>query len=385
MHKALKVRIYPNTKQITLIAKTLGCVRFVYNYMLALRKKTYEETGHGISCDACIKMLPDLKKTFPFLKEPDSIALQQSVRHLDDAFTRFFNKQNDYPQFKKKRYDRSYTTMRVKNNIQIDGNAVVLPKLGRVKAKIHRNVPDDWTLKSATVERTPSDKYFVSLSFEYENQVPETEPRHIIGLDYSSPLLYVDSNGDEPDYEKPFRKYQAKLAKEQRKLARMREANIAGYDSKNRPIWKKPLSECKNYQKQKRKVAKVYEKIANCRRDALNKLSLYLAESYDAVAVEDLNLKAISQSLNLGKNTMDNGYGMFLNMLKYKLEDRGKQLVKVDKFFASTKTCSCCGNKKLMLLSERSYECPECGNKIDRDLNAAINIKEEAKRLLQSG
>ena len=375
MHKALKVRIYPNTKQIMLIAKTLGCVRFVYNHMLALSKKTYEETGRGISCDECIKMLPGLKKTFPFLKEPDSIALQQSVRHLDDAFARFFNKQNDYPQFKKKRYDRSYTTMRVKNNIQIDGNAVVLPKLGKVRARVHREVPDDWTLKSATVERTPSSKYFVSLSFEYENQVSKVMPNKIIGLDYSSPHLYVDSEGNMPDFKKPFLKYQAKLAREQRKLSKMRE------DAKKA---KRPLRECKNYQKQKIKVAKVYEKIANCRLDALHKLSLELAENYDAVAVEDLNMKGVSQGLNLGKATMDNGYGMFVTMLEYKLENQGKQLVKVGKWYPSTKTCSCCGSVKPMRLGEETYACPVCGNVIDRDVNAAINIREEAKRILST-
>ena len=373
MHKALKVRMYPNTKQMALIAMILGCVRFAYNFFLAFRSKTYEKTGQNVSCYDCIKMLPKLKKVFPFLKKADSIALQQSVKHLDDAFTRFFNKQNAYPKFKKKRYDRSYTTMRVGNNIRIEGNAVVLPKLGKVKAKIHRNVPDDWKLKSATVERTPSGKYFVSLLFEYENQVSKVAPNKIIGLDYSSPHLYVDSEGNEPDFEKPFLKHQAKLAREQRKLSKMRE------DAKGRP-----LRECKNYQKQKIKVAKIYEKIANCRKDALHKLSLELAENYDAVAVEDLNMKGMSQGLNLGKSTMDNGYGMFVKMLEYKFEDRGKQLVVVGKRFPSTKTCSCCGSVKPMRLGEDTYACPVCGSVLDRDVNAAINIREEAKRILSA-
>ena len=236
-------------------------------------------------------------------------------------------------------------------------------------------MPDSWKLKSVTVSETPSGKYYASVLYEYESQVPKVTPANILGLDYSSPYLYIDSNGNEPDYEKPFRKYHDKLAKEQRKLSEMAlKAKAAG----------RKLSDCRNYQKQKRKVAKTHEKIANCRKDALHKLSRQLANNYDAVAVEDLNMRAMSQGLNLGKATMDNGYGMFVVFLKYKLEEQGKQLIVIDKWYPSTKTCSCCGNTKPMRLSDREYVCPECGLVIDRDINAAINIRNEAMRMLKA-
>ena len=375
MYKAIKVRLYPDTKQIVLIAKTLGCVRFVYNYFLSLRIKVYNGAHASLSYDFCSSMLTTLKKRFPFLKEVDSAALQQALRHLDKAYENFFEERADFPVFKKKGRDRKYSTICTNNNIRIEGGYLVLPKIGSVKMKLHRSVPDGWRLTSATIERTPSGKYYASIRFSYENQVEKVSPVNVLGLDYSSAYLYIDSNGDEPDCEKQYRKYEDRLAKEQRKLSKMqRDAKTAGRD----------LSDCRNYQKHKRKVAKIHEKIANCRKDALHKLSKQLAGEYDAIGVEDLNLHALAQSLNLGKSTLDNGYGMFIRFLEYKLEDRGKQLVRIDKWFPSTKRCSCCGNIKPMRLSDREYVCPECGVIIDRDHNSAINIREEAIRLLSA-
>ena len=373
MNKAFKYRIYPSKEQEILIAKTFGCTRFVYNHFLALRQKIYSEKGESLSCYDCIKMLPSLKKENSFLKEVDSISLQQSLKHLDVAYKNFFRDPKvGFPNFKSKHRSRkSYSTNVVNNNIRIEDKYVVLPKLGKVKIKFHRTAPSDYKLKSVTVSITPTRKYYVSLLYEYESQVSPATVTKALGLDYSSPYLYVDSEGREPDFEKPFRKYQKKLAREQRILSKMKE------DAKKSG---QPLSECRNYQKQKLKVAKIHEKISNCRKDFLHKLSFELAESYDLIGVEDLNMQAMSQCLTLGKSTMDNGYGMFLNFLEYKLSDRGKYLIKIDKWYPSTKTCSCCGNTQPMRLSDREYVCPECGLVMPRDHNSAINIRNEAIR-----
>lgn len=371
MNKAFKYRIYPSEEQKIIIAKTCGSVRFVYNHFLALRQTIYSEKGESLSCYDCIKMLPSFKKEHSFLTEVDSISLQQSLKHLDAAYKNFFRDSKvGFPNFKSKHRSRkSYSTNVVNNNIRIEGKYVILPKLGKVKIKLHRTVPSDYVLKSATVSVTSARKYYVSLLYEYESQVSPVTVTKALGLDYSSPHLYIDSEGREPDFEKPFRKYQKKLAKEQRILSKMKEANKG-----------RSLSECKNYQKQKLKVAKIHEKISNCRKDFLHKMSFELVENYDLIGVEDLNMRAMSQCLTLGKSTMDNGYGMFLNFLEYKLSDRGKHLIKVDKWYPSTKTCSCCGNTIPMRLSDREYVCPECGLVTDRDHNAAINICNEAIR-----
>ena len=376
-YKAIKYRIYPNTAQILLLAQMFGCARKVYNEFLAIQNAKYKSGEKHMSRTAmnnyCNQVLKD---ALPYLRAVDKFALTNSIYHLADAFDRFFTGEAGYPNFKSKRNCRdSYTTNWTNNNIAIVEKGVRLPKLGIIYAKIHRTAPNDWKLKSATVSKAPSGKYYISVLYEYENQVSEVAPEHILGLDYSSPYLYIDSDGNEPDYEKPYRKYHDRLAKEQRKLSEMAlKAKASG----------RSLKDCRNYQKQKRRVARIHEKIANCRKDALHKLSRSLADQYDAIAVEDLNMRAMSQGLNLGKATLDNGYGMFVAFLKYKLEDRGKQLIVIDRWYPSTKTCSCCGSMKPMRLSDREYVCPECGLVTGRDVNAAINIRDEALRMLKA-
>ena len=258
-YKARKYRIYPNKEQRILFAKTFGCVRFVYNHFLARRIEVYEKEKKSLSYNKCSTELTELKKEYTFLKEVDSVPLQQALKHLDTAYENFFNK-SGFPKFKSKhKSKKSYTTVITNNNIRIEGKYIILPKVGKVKIKLHREVDN---IRSVTVSQTPTGKYFVSVLFAYENQVQKVTPQKFLGLDYSLPYLYIDSDGNEPDFEKPFRKYQDKLAKEQRKLSKMCE------DAKGRK-----LSECKNYQKQKVRVAKIQEKISNCRKDALHKKS----------------------------------------------------------------------------------------------------------------
>jgi putative transposase len=269
-----------------------------------------------------------------------------------------------FPKFKSKhKGHNSYTTNFVNGNIALDNGYLKLPKLGKVNIRQHRRIPDGYELKSVTVSKTPSCKYFASILYEYEANVQPVEPVNIIGLDFSMKELYVASDGCAAEYPRFYRQALDRLAKEQRKLSCRKQGG-------------------KNREKQKRKVARLHEHVANQRKDFLHKQSRLITNAYDVVCVESLNMKAMSQALNFGKSVTDNGWGMFVNMLDYKLKEQGKQLVKIDKWFPSSKTCSCCGAIKTELaLSERTYRC-ECGFVGDRDANAAINIRNEGLRLL---
>lgn len=370
MRRGYKFRIYPNAEQLDMIWTNIHSARAVYNIMLAEKIAYYEKTGNML-----YNTPAQYKDEYPWLREADSLALSNAQLHLEAAYGNFFRDAKiGFPKFKSRsRSVWAYTTSQVNGNITLGGGFLRLPKVGPVRIKQHR--PVEGKIKSVTVEVTRSGKVFASILVESEVDIMVIDPIKVLGLDYSSPYLYIDSNGDEPDFEKPFRKYQDRLAKEQRKLSEMAlKAKAAG----------RSLKDCCNYRRQKRKVARVHDKIANCRKDALHKLSRQLADNYDAVAVEDLNMRAMSQGLKLGRSTLDNGYGMFVTFLKYKLEEQGKQLVIIDRWYPSTKTCSCCGNTKPMRLSEREYVCPECGLIIDRDINAAINIRNEAMRILKA-
>ena len=231
--------------------------------------------------------------------------------------------------------------------------------------KQHRTIPEKYCLKSVTVSQTPSGKYYASVLFEYENQVQEQELNEFLGLDFSMHELYKDSNGNEPAYPRYYRQAERRLKREQRKLSKMQKGS-------------------QNRDKQRIKVAKLHEKVANQRKDFLHKQSRQITNAYDCVCMEDLDMQAMSQALNFGKSVSDNGWGMFVTFLKYKLEEQGKRLVKVDKFFASSQTCSNCGyvNKETRDLSIRNWDCPECGAHHDRDVNAAINIRNEGMRIV---
>lgn len=368
-HKAYKFRIYPNTEQQVLLARTFGCVRLVYNHYLEAKTKSYEETGKSLSYTKCAADLVAFKEEKPFLREVDSIALQQALRHLDTAFQNFFrDKKVGYPKFKsRKQHHDSYSSVCVNNNIRLERGTLVLPKIGKVLIKQHRIIPEGYVLKSVTVSKTPTGKYFASVLFEYEAEVQPVEPANIIGLDFSMRDLFVSSE-DEIQVDEQFlhyyRKAQDKLAREQRILSHRKKGSH-------------------RYDKQRRKVALLHEKIANQRKDYLHKQSRQIANAYDLVCVENLNMQGMSHALNLGKSVSDNAWGMFLRFLDYKLEEQGKMLVKVDKWFPSSKTCHECGYVLEELpLSIRKWECPVCHAVHDRDRNAAKNIKTEGMRMV---
>ncbi len=367
-NKAYKFRIYPNDEQIVLFAKTFGCVRLVYNHWLDRKIKQYEQDKTAVGYTTCAKEMAEMKKSeeYAFLKEVDSVSLQQSLRHLDTAFQNFFKQpKTGFPRFKSKKHNRnSYSTVYINGNIAISEGYLKLPKIGQVRLKQHRTVPNEYKLKSVTVSQTPSGKYYASVLFEYESNNEEKELHSFLGLDYSMHELYKDSNGNEPQYPRYYRRSEKKLKKEQRKLSLMQKGS-------------------KNRDKQRIKVAKLHERVSNQRKDFLHKQSRQITNAYDCVCIEDLDMKAMSQALNFGKSVSDNGWGMFVAFLKYKLEAQGKKLVKVDKFFASSQTCSCCGyvNKGTKDLAVRAWDCPECGMHHDRDVNAAINIRNEGMRI----
>jgi len=364
VNKAYKFRIYPNQEQQILFAKTFGCVRFIYNRMLSDKIKYYEETKQKLNNTPA-----QYKKEFEWLKEVDSLALANAQMNLQTAYNNFFRSPKvGFPKFKSKKSNRkSYTTNCVNGNISIENGHIKLPKIGLVKLKQHRMIPSSYRLKSVTVSQTPSGKYYASILFEYENQVQDKELYHFLGLDFSMHELYKDSDGNEPAYPRYYRQAEKRLKREQRKLSHMQKGS-------------------KNRDKQRRKVAILHEKVANQRKDFLHKQSKKIANSYDCVCIEDLDMKAMSQALHFGKSVSDNGWGMFVTFLQYKLEEMGKKLVKVDKFFASSQTCHVCGYKNIKTknLSVRVWDCPECGTHHDRDVNAAINIKNEGMRIVNA-
>lgn len=376
-HRGNKYRIYPTNQQKQLITKTLGCSRFVYNHMLAASKEAHEKGESLCSRNKFNYLLTALKKENPWLAEVDSTALTSANDALADAFSNFFHKRAAFPKFRKKKGFGSYTSKRIQNsnNIAIEGNAIKLPKLGRVKAKLHRLPEAGWNIKSATVSQEADGKYYASVLFEYDAPPVSyaVDTSNAIGLDYASDGLYVDDHGHKGSNHKYYRESHKKLAKEQRRLSRKTGA-------------RKGETKSNNYKKQLAKVNKVHRHIANQRLDHLHKISIEIANRYDVVCVESLNMRSMTnKGFGNGKATLDNGYGMFLTMLEYKLADRGKCLVKVEKWFPSSQICHCCGKRhpEMKDLSIRMMAC-DCGFLMGRDQNAALNIKEEGLRILAS-
>ena len=374
MNKAIKYRVYPTTEQSIMFAKTFGCCRKVYNLMLSDKIEGYKATGKFPTVTPA-----KYKNDYPYLREVDSLALANKQMDLQKAFRNTFSKsrkkKNGFPKFKSAKHSRkSYTTNNQHGTVAIiDSKYIRLPKIGKVKAVIHRVPDDSWTIKSATVSQESDGKYYISVLFEFENIVNPyvADKTNAIGLDYASDGLYVDSNGNTGTNHKYYRESHDKLAKAQRKLSRMQGS-------------KKYEVKSNNYIKQLRKVNKIHRHIANQRLDNLHKISTEIANSYDVVCVESLNMRSMANhGFGNGKATLDNGYGMFLSMLEYKLSDRNKYLIKVDKWFPSSQICHCCGmlHPEMKNLAIRKMTC-DCGLTISRDQNAAINILKEGLRLL---
>lgn len=374
IQKGIRVRLYPTEEQEVLIDKTLGCCRFVHNQTLENCKQSYEQTQHFPSKNERITNLVPLKDENGFLKEVDSTALQQSVRDLNSALDNFFKNRNHFgfPKFKSKHnLKQSYRTPYNGGNADVlDNKHIKLPKLGRVKTK-RFDMPEMYKIFNITVEKTPTGKYYASICIETETQsLPKTGKQ--AGFDLGLIDLLIGSDGTRYERPKFAYSFKDKLAKEERKLSKMR-TKLERINAN--------LDECKNYQKQKRKVAKLHEHISNCAKDFNHKLSRKLVEEYDLIAMEDLNVSGLLQNHYLAYSIADVRWSQLVNFIQYKCLWYGKEFRQVDRFYASSKICSCCGtvHKDIVnSLSVREWTCPDCGAHHDRDVNAAKNILNQA-------
>lgn len=375
MERGFKYRIYPNESQRDQIARTLGCCRFVYNRALDVKKTAYSETGKSIATNDLIKMIPAWKRDpeTSWLAQVDSMALQQSIRDLDRAYKNFFRRVREgekpgFPKFKSRRHARQ--SYRTNGGKVLDRNHIALPKLGTVRAKVSR--PLQGRFISVTVSLDAAGRYFATfLCIDVPSKDAPATDREV-GIDLGVETLATLSDGTKIENPRHLKKYERKLAREQRRLSRRKGA-------------RKGEKQSRRYLKQRKRVARIHANIADARTDALHKVTTMLADENQVLCMEDLNAKGMMKNHHLAKAVTDASFGEFARLLEYKCDERGRSLVKIGRFYPSSKTCSACGHRLDALpLSVRSWDCPACGAHHDRDVNAARNILTEGKRILSN-
>ena len=392
--KAFKFRCFPNKAQQTLIRKTFGCSRLIFNQLLAEQKEkerywtiVNEMVQSGqlpqnnwvsgfFNKVKNINKLPQMKKEFSFLKEVDSIALQSAVENLADSYDRFYKKQTKQPKFKSKKNPvQSYTTKCVNNNIRIEGNTIRLPKLGTIRFAKSREVSG--VIKRVVIRQNAAGKFFVSVLTEAEVK-PLPKTGRAVGIDMGLEHFLTTSDGVHIANPRHFAELERKLQKAQRILSRRITFALAK---------RIPLREAKNVQKQRVVVAKIHEKIQNKRMDFLQKLSTDLIKNHDIVCIESLSVKELLQHKKYAKSISDASWSKFFDMLRYKAIWYGKNVVPVGAYFPSSQRCSTCGTKNAEVkdISIRQWTCKKCNCTHDRDHNAAKNIVAEGLRLLTVG
>lgn len=371
MEKAFRYRIYPSKKQRQILSRIFGSVRFVYNFFLAMRKNEYAIGFNTVGYNQCCAQLTLLKKEkdYAWLSESDSSALQSSIRNLDNAFRNFFWGNGGYPHFhSKKSHYNSYTSKNNNHSIRIDGKTLRLPKVGNVRMKVSR--PTDGRIISATISCLPSGHYYASVLCKCEEQEQFPESETAVGIDLGVHDLIILSDGRKIGNPKYLESSLRRLRHQQRILSRKSKGSHS-------------------YEKQRLRVAGLQEHIASQRRDFLQKLSTEIVRRYGIIGAESLDVKSMlqkdralsgAQNRTFHRHTAQTGMGKFLRILRYKSEWYGRKLVQAEKYFASSQICSACGEKYPMTkdLTMRKWICPACGAHHDRDINAAVNLRQYA-------
>ncbi len=355
MLKTYKYRIYPTTDQRILLSKHFGAVRFIYNLALEVKKNAYSTYGVNVSRFDLSSQLTELKQDCTWLKEVNAQSLQGAIKNLDTAYTNFF-KGSGFPKFKKRSGHQSF---QCPQRVLIKNNKLILPKFQEgIKLAQHR--PLHGTIKTVTISKTPTDKYYASVLVENEENVPVKNPiqyHSSVGIDLGIKTFATLSDGTVFENPKYLRKSMDRLKVLQKRASR----KVKGSNNRKRA---------------NKQVAICHERISNKRQDFLHKITHAITKQYDTIVVEDLNVAGMVRNHKLAQAINDVSWSTFETFLKYKSDWLGKNVVQIDRWYASSKTCSCCGHKKEeMLLSERIFHCTECGLIIDRDLNASINIK----------